>query len=148
MPTKVRKSDLIRQVVQERFIRPRIDAGDLTLSVKVKDVIEAMGNDEYPRGRTPEICQVLRGKRLLEENGLEIEAVDGPPSLQSRSVVVHYRVMQGTKVALPQLPVETPSQRAFRLTEAVRGLLKEEIAAFGGTDAFMRWVRSDEEDAA
>lgn len=43
---------------------------------------------------------------------------------------------------------ETPSQRAFRLTERVRGLLKDEIAAFGGTEAFMRWVRSDEEDAA
>jgi len=45
---------------------------------------------------------------------------------------------------------ETPSARAFRLTERLRGLLKEEIAAYGGTEAFIRWVRgySEDEDAA
>jgi hypothetical protein len=49
----------------------------------------------------------------------------------------------------PEPPPETPEEKAFRLTEALRGLLKDEIAAYGGTEGFMRWVRSDEdEDAA
>jgi hypothetical protein len=43
---------------------------------------------------------------------------------------------------------ESPAERAFRLTEKLRGLMKDEIAARGGTEGFMRWVRSDEEDAA
>jgi hypothetical protein len=43
---------------------------------------------------------------------------------------------------------ETPSERAFRLTEKMRGLLKEELAEYGGGEAFLRWIRSEEEDAA
>jgi hypothetical protein len=43
---------------------------------------------------------------------------------------------------------ETPSERAHRLTEKMRGLLKEEIAEYGGGEAFLRWVRGYDEDAA
>jgi len=42
---------------------------------------------------------------------------------------------------------EDPGDRAFRLTEKLRGLLKNEIAAYGGGEAFMRWVRSEDEDS-
>ena len=38
---------------------------------------------------------------------------------------------------------ETPEERACRLTEKIRGILKDEIAEFGGAEAFIRWVRSD-----
>jgi hypothetical protein len=56
-----------------------------------------------------------------------------------------YLRLAGAKIA----DQESPKERAFRLTEKLRGLLKEEIAAHGGTEGFMRWVRSDEdEDAA
>jgi hypothetical protein len=44
---------------------------------------------------------------------------------------------------------ETPEAKALRLTEKLRGLLKEELAEYGGGEAFLRWVRGyDEEDAA
>jgi hypothetical protein len=43
---------------------------------------------------------------------------------------------------------EDPTARAFRLTEKLRGLLKEELAEYGGGEAFLRWVRSEDEDAA
>jgi hypothetical protein len=44
---------------------------------------------------------------------------------------------------------ETAADRALRLTEKLRGLMKDEIAVHGGAEGFMRWVRSDEdEDAA
>ena len=38
---------------------------------------------------------------------------------------------------------ESPEERACRLTEKLRGLLKEELAEYGGAEAFVRWVRSD-----
>jgi hypothetical protein len=34
------------------------------------------------------------------------------------------------------------------LTEKLRGLLKEELAEYGGGEAFLRWIRSEDEDAA
>jgi hypothetical protein len=42
---------------------------------------------------------------------------------------------------------ETPEARAHRLTGKLCGLLREEIAAAGGAEAFLRWVRSDDADA-
>jgi hypothetical protein len=38
---------------------------------------------------------------------------------------------------------ETPEEWAHRMTGKLYGLLRDEIAAFGGGDAFLRWVRSD-----
>jgi len=40
---------------------------------------------------------------------------------------------------------ESSRDRAYRLTESLRGLLREEIAEHGGAEAFVRWVRSDDE---
>jgi len=41
---------------------------------------------------------------------------------------------------------ESPDEKAYRLTEKLRGLLKNEIAALGGAEGYMRWVRSDHAD--
>ena len=43
---------------------------------------------------------------------------------------------------------ETPAERAQRLTGKLAGLLKDELAEYGGGDAFIRWIRSDEDEAA
>jgi hypothetical protein len=41
---------------------------------------------------------------------------------------------------------ERPEDWAFRLTEKLRGLLKEEIAQYGGTEGYIRWVRGYDEE--
>ena len=41
---------------------------------------------------------------------------------------------------------ESSKDRASRLTESLCGLLREEIAEHGGAEAFVRWVRSEDED--
>jgi hypothetical protein len=41
---------------------------------------------------------------------------------------------------------ETPEEWAARMTGKIRGLMKEEIAAHGGAEGYMRWVRSDPEE--
>lgn len=43
---------------------------------------------------------------------------------------------------------ETSAQRARRLTNSIRGILKDELAEYGGGEAFLRWIRSDESGAA
>jgi hypothetical protein len=47
-----------------------------------------------------------------------------------------------------QPPAETPAERAARLTHKLAGLLKDELAEYGGGEAFLRWMRSDEDEAA
>ncbi len=41
---------------------------------------------------------------------------------------------------------ETPSERAYRVTERLRGRLKDVIQSYGGTEGYMRWVRGEDED--
>jgi len=41
---------------------------------------------------------------------------------------------------------ELPSEKASRLCESLRGLLKEELKEYGGGEAFIRWIRSEDED--
>jgi len=152
---KITASEQIRRLVSERYVRPALRAGNERLSIKVRDVLKDIGNEGFPPGRTPMVCQVLLGKKLLNENGLDIEGVDGPPSKQSPTVVVHYRVVNSSAGASQQEksiasvgPQENPEARAKRVVDGLSGLLKNEIAAYGGTEAFMRWVRSDEDEAA
>jgi hypothetical protein len=153
----IKQSDRVRGIVMERYVQPALDAGSDRLSIRVRDVLkDAEATEGFPRGRTPLVCNVLQSNKLLKETGLEIEHIDGPPSRQSRTVVVHYRVGQGgSGNRLQARPgdshtatksvTESPAERAKRLTDKLRGLLREELAEYGGTEGFMRWVRSDED---
>ena len=56
-----------------------------------------------------------------------------------------------SEAALPEnseVPEETPHERAMRAFDRLRGSMKDEIAAFGGTEAFINWVRGRDEDSA
>jgi hypothetical protein len=109
-----------------------------------------------PGGHTPQICSALQTGKFLTENGLEIEAIEGPPSKMSPTVVVRYRVTAPRSPGINRSSdmdaaqtLESPEERARRLGGKLRGLLKDELAEYGGGEAFIRWVRGyDEEDAA
>ncbi len=147
-----KQSDRVRDIVVQQYVRPAIDKGSIRLSIRAGDVLRhAEANEDFPRGRTPLICNVLQSKKLLNEAGLEIEKIEGPPSRQSRNVVVHYRVVDSARTANnvagdPKPILENPSERAHRLTEKLRGLLKKELAEYGGAEGFIRWVRSDDDE--
>jgi hypothetical protein len=148
-----KQSDRVREIVIRNYIEPALRTGSTRLSIRARDVLkDAEANQDFPRGRTPLICNVLQSKKLLTETGLEVDSIDGPPSRQSRTVVVHYRVAGNTGVMKAasratgegKMVMETSAERAFRLTEKLRGLLKDELAAYGGGEAFIKWMRSEE----
>jgi hypothetical protein len=143
------QADRIRSLVAERYVAPVRRAGSRRLSIRVRDVLGDVAKENFPRGRTPLICEVLQGKKFLAQQGLEIENVEGPPSKQSPTVVVHYRVVgAGGTASEPPASAETPKERAHRLTGKLFGLMKDEIAAHGGAEGYMRWVRSDDDQDA
>ena len=53
--------------------------------------------------------------------------------------------MEGSNEQPEQPREQTPGVRAQRLTARLGGLLKDEMAAYGGGDAFIRWVRGYDE---
>lgn len=151
-------SDQVRAVARAKYVHPAILAGKRQFSIPVRNLLEDLLTDGFPARNTPQVCSALQTSKFLRENGLEIEGVDGPPKKMSTTVVVHYRVANPStqsatgetaqKGAVTDPAGETPSERAYRLTEKMRGLLKEELAEYGGGEAFLRWIRSEEEDVA
>lgn len=153
----MRQSDQVRDVALANYVQPALAAGKSRFTVAVKDVLRDLVAIGFPLGNTPQVCTALRKETFLREHGIEIESIDGPPSKMSTTVIYHYRVArpahhaqaQQTQRSASAANAETPEARAFRLTEGLRGLLKDEMAAYGGAEGFLRWVRGYyEEDAA
>ena len=152
-------SDLVRKVATEKYVRPAILAGKTQFSLAVRDIMKDLQGSGFPAGNYPQVCTAIRTGKFLKENGVEIEGVDGPPSGLSTTVVVHYRVVGTQNTLMPnnaggptpptgdesQRRTETSEERAHRLTERLRGLLKTELEEYGGGEAFLRWVRSEDE---
>ena len=149
-------SDRIRAVAREKYVNPAIQSGKKQFTIRVRDLLGDLHAEGFPARHTPQICSALQTAKFLRENGLEIEEVEGPPKKVSPTVVVRYRVANRGTLGLsenqaresqPDKPEETPEEWAHRVTGKIRGLLKEELADFGGGEAFLRWVRGyDDED--
>jgi hypothetical protein len=151
-------SDQVRALALEKYLEPALRAGKRTFSVAVKDVLQDLVAQGFPPSNTPQICTALRKEAFLRQHGIEIDHVEGPPSKMSTTVVYHYRATSphansatgGKSFEAGEITAdkETSSAKAFRLTEKLRGLLKTELAEYGGGEAFLRWIRSEDEDAA
>lgn len=146
-------ADKVRAMALQKYVQPAKKAGMKEFSIPVRDLQKNLESDGFPLNYTPLVCNSIKTKNFQMENNLEITRVDGPKSKTGTRVVVHCRFLRDeggiTGKALSQdRQIESPSDRATRVTEGLRGLLKQEIASFGGADAFIRWVRSDDEDAA
>jgi hypothetical protein len=151
-------SDQVRAMAQAKYVDPALRSGKRQFSISVRDILGDLQAEGFPGRHTPQICSALQTSKFLRENGLELEEVIGPPSRQSPTVVFKYRLSEsGVRRGVRNLPLtdervepaeEDPSAKALRLTEKLRGLLKEELSEYGGGEAFLRWVRSEDEDAA
>jgi hypothetical protein len=151
-------SDQVRALATAKYVRPALQSGKKQFSIRVKDLWGDLRAEGFPARHSPQICSALQTSKFLNDNGLQVEGVDGPPSKKSSTVVVRYRVADKSVQPVPirhtredfrmEPDQEDPDAWALRLTEKLRGLLKEELAAYGGGEAFLRWIRSEEEDTA
>jgi hypothetical protein len=149
-------SEIVRSVASEKYVKPAIRQGRAQFSIAVKDILRDLTAEGFPAGNTPQVCSALRKRAFLRSHGIEIEAIDGPPSKTSTTVVYRYRVTrshgsENNQLRSPESPATAQDEEdadawAFRVTENIRGLLREEIAQFGGAEGFIRWVRSEDED--
>lgn len=146
-------ADKVRAIALEKYIEPAKKAGNTEFSIAVKDLLKDLERVDFPLNYTPLVCNSIKTKSFQRENHLKITRIDGPKSQTGTRVVVHYRVLEekdslDNEVAFEDRQNEMPSERAQRLTEGLRGLLRQELAQRGGAEAFVRWIRSDDEDAA
>lgn len=150
---KISLADKVRAVALEKYVQTARKAGLTEFSIAVKNLQKDLEAGDFPLNYTPLVCTSIKTKSFQRDNHLEITRIDGPKSQTGTRVVVHYRFVDGGQGATASSvdygdPVESPESRSRRLTEGLRGLLKKEVADRGGAEAFIRWVRSDDEDAA
>ena len=136
-------ADDIREFAREKYVEPAKRRGESQFSIAVKAVETGLRPRGLETGRTPLVCTSLSGNKFQRENGIVLDHWDGPPSGKSTTVVYHFRFADTPVTSGGSY--ETSEQRALRLTESLRGLMKQEIQKHGGTEAFLRWVRSDED---
>src|ERR1700761_1618424 len=140
-------SDAVREAALSKYVNPARKSGLSEFSIAIRDLSRDLDGTGFPRNHVPQICSAIQTKKFLREQNLEIVRVDGPASKLGTSVVVHYRVLRGDRGSAPEsmsAPVnETPKEKAHRLVNKISGILREEIASYGGTEAFIRWVRSE-----
>lgn len=141
-------SERIRQVAWDRVIEPQIRSGYARIDVAIKPLMKELESEGFSKNRPRQFCTALQKESFLAEKGLILDGMEGPPSGTSTTVVLHFRLANHAKPKVAQNPKETPEQRAFRLTEKIRGLMRDEIAAHGGGEAYLRWVRGEDEEAA
>jgi hypothetical protein len=137
-------SDRVREIAEREYVEParatrgiiRIPFGDL----KVKLV--RLG---FPSSHANQVATPLESEKFWGTNGLELLTPKGQP--RTVGSVLEFRFVDGEAVGQSQ-PKETPAEKAHRLTEKLRGLLKDELAAYGGGEAFLKWMRSEGDEAA
>jgi hypothetical protein len=149
-------SDQVRAVARDKYVVPALRSGRTAFSIRVRNLLDDLAQLGFPANSTPLVCNALRSSRFLGED-LEITEVEGPPSKMSTTVVMHYRITdrsmggrpKGKEIKLDAVHVQEDAKaRAKRLAEGLKGLLREELSEYGGGEAFLRWVRSEGEEAA
>ena len=120
---------------------------------ETQDILIPMGFASA--ANTPlQVCSAIRSERFLRggDKRLEIVAVDEIALGQKNrhGCAGHYRVAGASPagLALAQSSPEDAEARAMRVAQRIRGLLKEELAEYGGGEAFLKWMRSEDGEHA
>jgi hypothetical protein len=132
-------SKKIRERALRDYVEPALRDRRDTITIRVKDLMQKLESEGFPKNRPAQFCSALQERHFLQEHGLVVDRIEGPPSGKSTTVVLHLRVQQAGPSE------ETPRQWAERVTTNLRGLLKNELAEYGGTEGFIRWIRSEDE---
>lgn len=143
-------AEQIRRIAAKKYVQPALKAGRKEFSIAVRDLMaDARAEGISTVQRTPPFCTSIQTRDFLDDNRLEVVRVDGPAKKLSTTVVIHYRSLSLGYPVPPSksVAVETAEERAIRLGNKLLGLLKEEIAAYGGGEAYLRWVRGKGEAA-
>jgi hypothetical protein len=126
----------VREFVRLEYVEPALRRGDSKLEIVAGNVHKSLGLNN----RVPIVCQALKSRAFLEENHLEIEKIEGPPS------------GQGTRVKLTYRLTGKPSELELEESPLLRlwGIGKEVFQSLGGGEAFIRrererFYKSDDE---
>lgn len=130
MPSQAKRtrpsgSQAVRDALLRRYIEPARRSGHLEVRVVAGDLVRALGMAR----RVPQVCNAMRTRRFLLQNGLEIIKQEGPPSGESTTVAITYRLSDAGANTRPSLM-------------PLYGILRSTLATEGGSEAYLRRERT------
>src|ERR1700745_3537875 len=84
-------TDQVRALALKHYVEPAKRAGKTHFSIAVRDLMQELRPQGFPAENWRQICTAIQADKFLRSSGLEIEAVDGPPSKTSTTFVAGYR---------------------------------------------------------
>ncbi len=120
-------ADKIRLHARDRYVIPARSRKEVRFPICAGNVVHELDMS----GKTPNVCQALKGRRFLEANNLRLVDVRGPKSGLSTTVVYTYEFVGG-------MPSPTQQEQPWA---RLRGALKDIFANMGGGEAYLRAER-------
>lgn len=125
---KAAKSGALTPAVQafalHRYVEPARRSRQAAVRVPVGEIVRALQLWK----RVPLVCAALQTRKFLLAHQLEVASREGPPSGQSTTVVITYRL--NGHVETPQPPILDSE------LNQLWGLLRDSYRRVGGADAF------------
>jgi hypothetical protein len=140
-------SERVRDLARREYVEPARGASTV-VRIPFGEFKAKLVKSGFPASNANQVATPLESERLfLAPLGLELVSPKGQP--RTVDSTLEFRFIGEPAVDRgPEVQAER-TRRALEAADKLRGLLKDEIAAFGGAEAFIRWVRSEEdEDAA
>jgi hypothetical protein len=125
----MRDADKIRLHARDKYVLPARRRKETQVSIRAGDIVRDLGLV----GRTPAVCNALKGKKFCQGNNLRLVRVKGPRSGQSTTVVCTYEFVDAKSV----------SDRRNDPWLQLRGTLKNVFAELGGGEAYLRAERDN-----
>ena len=141
-------SDRIRKRAVEEYVRPALQSGSSGVTIRVRDLMRKLEAEGFPANHPAQFCTALQKKAFLQEYDLVPDGKEGPPSGKSTTVVLHYRFLKQAIHEPANKSDESTrkaDERAEQFVNRLRGLLKDELAEYGGGEAFIQWIRSEDQ---
>jgi 5-methylcytosine-specific restriction protein B len=119
----------IRECLRQKFLEPARLRGLTSIRIVAGEIHKELGL----RNQVPNVCQVLRSRKFLNENQLVLEKFEGPPSGLGTTATFTYRLTANGGPASEEEP--------FLLS--LRGIAKDTFASLGGGETFIRSEREN-----
>ena len=131
-------SDRVREFARLEYVAPA--RGHVsTIQIPIRDLKPKLIAIGFPGRNANQVVSPLESEKFWKPLGLELCS----PKNQSRSkeTVLEFRFTG----AVPD-DRKAAKERALAAAERLRGSMRDEIAAFGGAEAFIRWVRDGDDE--
>ena len=136
-------SDRVREIADREYVAPARALGGV-VRIPFGELKAKLVKIGFPQSNANQVATPFETVKFWGPRHMELVSPKGQP--RTVDSVLEFRFTD--EADNPEAKRADRKRRAMEAFDELRGSLKEEIAAIGGSDAFIRWVRSDADENA